>query len=737
MKSNINLLVRAFGIRSKCMPVLLVLVFVALGSYYSLTTPIFETPDEVWHYQVVREIATNHGLPVVDPNTSKPFAHEGLQPPLYYIMGAVLIAWMNPSDLATVPAPNPFVQIGQPEAGTNDNRNAFVHMPDEAFPYHGAVLAIHLLRLYSVLLGAVTVIFTYLLGLEFVKRPGTPEKERSSGQVYALLAACFVAFLPQFLFISGAINNDNLATALSAICLWMVVRMWRRGVTFQSAIVLGVLIGCALLAKLSAAALLPLALGVIGIWTIRQHAWRTGIQAGLALGAVAVLVGGWIYVRNWMLYGDPFAWGVLAQLVGARAEPPDLVRWLLSESEGLRLSAWGVFGWFNIRAASWFYFLFDALAVLGLVGMMYAVLHRKISFRTVIVFIWFLGAVVALWRYSSLIFSTQGRLLFPALPAYAVLWAWGLSTLIPIRLSRRVVGLLQGVMLIVSILTPSLFISPAYVPTTIDASSSWADNGLARFDNGIEWLGATVAPTSACPGESLRVTIYERVPSGLASSTAIFVHVLNSADVIVAQRDSYIGDGNGSALQGTNLITEDLQVPIPMTVPGCTTSQWRVEAGVYNAADGRRSMATTPLGQSLGDSVGLVWLNVESGDTRTYEFNFAGYMHLTGIDMNGESLKAGQSLTLTFHWQFLNPPAQYHLFVHALGKNDHIWAAVDSPIDGTGMTQVQLPFDSATPPDVYSLEVGVYQPPDNRLGVYDASGKEIGDRIFIGPVRVY
>ena len=153
---------------------LLVLIFVGLACYYSITTPIFESPDENWHYNYVRDVAVNRGLPVVDPKVRQTFAHEGLQPPLYYALGAVLIAWMDPRDLGNLPAPNPFVQIGEPVFATNDNRNAFLHSADEAFPYHGAALAVHLLRLYSILLGAATVVLTFLLGREISAHPSLP-----------------------------------------------------------------------------------------------------------------------------------------------------------------------------------------------------------------------------------------------------------------------------------------------------------------------------------------------------------------------------------------------------------------------------------------------------------------------------------------------------------------------------------------------------------------------------------
>jgi hypothetical protein len=69
--------------------------FVALAALYSVTTPIFEAPDEVWHYAYIRQLALGHALPVVDAEGKAPYRHEGLQPPLYYAAGAPLIAWID------------------------------------------------------------------------------------------------------------------------------------------------------------------------------------------------------------------------------------------------------------------------------------------------------------------------------------------------------------------------------------------------------------------------------------------------------------------------------------------------------------------------------------------------------------------------------------------------------------------------------------------------------------------
>ncbi len=91
----------------------IIAAFLALATYYSFTTPLFESPDEVWHYAYIREIATRRGFPVMQAGIAQPWAQEGTQAPLYYLLGAPLIAWIDPADLETLPASNPFARIGE------------------------------------------------------------------------------------------------------------------------------------------------------------------------------------------------------------------------------------------------------------------------------------------------------------------------------------------------------------------------------------------------------------------------------------------------------------------------------------------------------------------------------------------------------------------------------------------------------------------------------------------------
>lgn len=77
-------------------------------------------------------------------------------------------------------------------------------------------------------------------------------------------------------------------------------------------VAIGALLGAGLLAKYTSAVLVPVLLGALAVK--RVVAERTGFAraaSGAALGAgVALAIGGWVYLRNWLHFGDPFVWNL-------------------------------------------------------------------------------------------------------------------------------------------------------------------------------------------------------------------------------------------------------------------------------------------------------------------------------------------------------------------------------------------------------------------------------------------
>ena len=69
----------------------LLVVFALLGLIYTVTVPVFEAPDEPWHFNYVRYVAQGHGLPSMLNNDSGAYQEVG-QPPLYYLIAGLVTA---------------------------------------------------------------------------------------------------------------------------------------------------------------------------------------------------------------------------------------------------------------------------------------------------------------------------------------------------------------------------------------------------------------------------------------------------------------------------------------------------------------------------------------------------------------------------------------------------------------------------------------------------------------------
>ncbi len=211
---------------------ILLLLRLLLGLGYSAINPLGEAPDEADHYAYAAYIAQEGRLPVGPEMT------QGKHPPLYHLLAA------GAARLAGAPADFSFLRAN-PDVGVTPDAlaaNFFIHTRLEAWPWRGGPLAMHAGRLVSVLAGVVLTAAAYALG------------RRIWPHWYAgpLAAATFVAFLPEALFVGGAMSNDMLAAMWITLALWLGLRAG-----WLSALMAGVCMGLAMLTKASAAALWP------------------------------------------------------------------------------------------------------------------------------------------------------------------------------------------------------------------------------------------------------------------------------------------------------------------------------------------------------------------------------------------------------------------------------------------------------------------------------------------------
>ncbi len=728
-------------INKNLMPFAIVLAFLVLGIVYSLVTPIFEAPDEPGHVLFVKYLADGKGLPIQTSDlAANPTRQEGSQPPLYYLLAALPAGMARTEDMAGLLTFNDHAASGEP--ASLGNKNVTVHGEAERFPYRNGTLAIHLIRLLSIVLGALTVGTTYFIA-----------RELFPGRRYLVLgSAAMVAFNPQFLFISASVNNDNLVIALATAVLYLCLRIIRYGLQGSEPWLLGLCLGLAALSKLSALGLFPVAVLAIGISARFERSPRRFIQGVLIVSALPLLIAGWWYWRNWTLYGDPLGWGMWLRTVGERPVSPTLQS-LFPEFRGLELSFWGVFGWMNILAEPFFYrvpWLLVRLAAVGLaIFTLQQLTRRELEPKTLaglgLLLAWLAILFALLLRFMWAAPAGQGRYLFPAISSIAILLTLGLTSLVPTKLHPALVGAVSALLLGLALLAPFRYIAPAYASTAValEGQPSIQHPTDLTYGGTIKLLGYNLEQKKVRPGDVARITFFWQALVPVNQNYTAYVHLVGENERLYGQEDTYPGMGMypTSLWPAGKVVSDSYQVRITGATDRLSLA--RIKVGFYDFGSRQHLAVCNAAGTEVTPFVGSIKTSptVLSPVAAQHPVNFrlGETIKLTGYDLEATEARPGQEVRLRLAWQALaSPEKDYTVFVQLLGPDGQVWAQQDKqPRDGAYPTsaweaeeaipdEFKLRLAPDAPAGTYQLLVGMYSLGDmSRLPVLDGAGKPV------------
>ncbi len=723
---------------------------VLLGLMYDRATPIFEAPDEGYHFAFARWISLGHGLPVQQPGQLADWEQEGSQPPLYYLLAAGVTASIDTSDWPAAFVRNPFVRH---EPGIPYNANGYRHRPQEDWPYQGTVLAVHVVRWLSLAVSLATIYFTYQLALAVF--PG--------GQWLALLAAALVAFSPMVLFINASVNNDNLLMALSTASLWVSVHFMRPKVTRYAwkALVLGLLLGLTALTKVSGLVLWPVA-AVAALWGAwRGRDWKRFVLGGVLIALAALLVCGWWYWRNEQLYGEWLGLNTMVAIAGPRVPPISLSQLILEESYGFVLSYWGVFGVFSILPAGWVFGFYGFITLWALIGGLWVAARGSAAPRGELAllagFCLLTLAGVINWTLQTL--ASQGRLMFGAVAALSILVAAGiLSATRPLLQSRAghswsngLVLTVSGALALVAAVVPPAYIAPHYAPPLrITPAELPAD--LRPLDvtiaSKIQLLGYTVPITPVVPGLRQPVTLYWHVLAPIPDDYALSLHMQGRGGSEVTHLDTWPGGGNGPTSQWVSGAIYADSYLLPISARAATPTD--LSLALYFWDDD--PYTALPMAAAAGQPVRSVILAAgRLVPSRTVErppqyTDGSTFEH--GIELLGYEATTDSGLHLKLYWRLnarVRVPGNFTVFLHLTnGQGNMVSAPADGPplagdwptmdwVPGQTVVDTRLvPLPAQLPPGQYDLQLGFYDPVSGaRLAAYKPDGTPWPDAMVI------
>jgi hypothetical protein len=630
-----------------------------------------------------------------------------------------------------------------------DNKNMLIHTVAEIWPGSESVWAVRTARLASLLFGSLTVVAAWGLGyVTFNERRG------------ALLTAALVAFHPQFVFMSSVVSNDAAAAALATAALWAASSILRRGLSLRRTLVAGAVTGLAILTKTST---LPL-LGLVSLALVWQ-AWREGVSRKRALlllalfGGTALLVGGWWYARNSLLYGDPLGLTSHVETLWGRKEPASLLE-ILEELPLLVRSFWGAYGWGHVWWPDWVYGLLSLGAAYLLAHLVASVLHtRRVRTPEIILILaalWLSMVAAALFYWMTQVQAPHGRLLFPALGAWALLLAAGhhyATQTPPYSKGGRLFLLLLASL---ALLAPGARIWATFAPPRLHPPEEIQGDTPLIYGKQARLLDAHIDRARVAPGESFAVRACWQAEQTISEDYTVFVQLFGPEDRIVAAKRTYPGLGRfptslwptERAFCDTYRLEVEKRAPTPLV--------YRLELGLFEAESGHRLEASTPEGRELHPPVvGQVAIvpdePLEVEATTSLNVQLGESIALRGFDVRSR-IEAGEPLTVTLHWTALedveeelvafvhlwNPGAPEPLLQHDSPPRNgwyptRWWRAGDQIPDSH-----RLPIPEDLAPGSYPLWAGLYRPEDlTRLPVIGPEGPLPYDLIPLGEVEVY
>jgi 4-amino-4-deoxy-L-arabinose transferase-like glycosyltransferase len=308
----------------------IVAAYLIIGGLFAVRMPAWQTPDEPAHYNVTRQMVQTGRIPVFEQGDWQPgfnpigpkdrdvavdrLTYEDHQPPLFYALAA-------------------------PVYGLSGGQ--LVPM-----------------RLFSLLVGALTIVFAY-----FTVATIFPQ------HLYlAAFAAAFVALLPQHLFMMSGFNNDSLSEAMLALVVWLSMRLIRDGerASNRQVVTLAIIAGLCFWVKATAYLALPVAL--FALWRANKSL-REALPGIVRFAAVACLIGLPWWIHNVQAYGGLDFLGLTRHNIVVAGQPATADAIAQSGFGGLMAqllrtafqSFWGQFGWMAIPLNDGLY-----LALLGL-----------------------------------------------------------------------------------------------------------------------------------------------------------------------------------------------------------------------------------------------------------------------------------------------------------------------------------------------------------------------------------
>ena len=405
-----------------------------------MVVPPWQSPDEPTHFEYAQVLANQKNL------FNSPQPDTELQKKIIDSMDAYNF-WLFLDQEKPQPLPenfrhDPFLKIVPTQIGRKPPLYYFIaSFLLRLFPQQPLIFQFYLLRIFSLLLtlGSILIIFK------------TAQLIIPEDYYFQLTTAAWAAFLPQFILIGTSVSLDPLANLLGISFLYLMVKIQVRGFNLSRLLLSFLIIIAAILVTYKCLELIPIfffAMAITAIGHFRKKGywryWLLGFAGSVVILTVLYSALTWsspqtariFLVRVARLFGN-----IEGFMRGDLHLASYYYPWFNLE---LFRSFWIKYGWahYTLRPEA-YYLVLKGVSIVALIGIF--ILFLKFVFvkkafspgfkRSVFILIFSLMVVLAgyygYWGLKWEFTTAQGRHLFLALSAWAILFVLGWREIVP------------------------------------------------------------------------------------------------------------------------------------------------------------------------------------------------------------------------------------------------------------------------------------------------------------------
>lgn len=659
----------------------ILVLYLALASAYLSIVPPLEGFDAIAHMNAINYWRQEKRLPQIDLPTNQ-YSYELLtQPPLYYMVSAVLTSWIDGDDAER------YVQESANRYFPGLSSRQSIDLPKMPISVERAML---LARLASLAGGLVAVMATWLW-----VRVVVPEQ-----RWLPLAVSTVVACNPLFLFVSTSITNDAWAAAATATVIYLVTYLATHPPrSLLPWVLVGAVAGIAALTKYSVLLVALPALFILLQYRLYRP-WPRFLLICAALLGGALLTAGWWYGRNLLLYGQPIPLERLSAVITTLERST-----IMTPTEAWELlpflfySYWGLF--VAIFAPERFFVALQWAVLVALIGLPLGLYwhrqQRDYPRALWLALLWFALNLVSMVNYMRLVsYGEQARFLLTATPAIALLLVFGWQSWVPMRYASWLRLLILPAFILLA-LWPLPTLQSAYSRPPIVSSPQVARPVDAHFRGGMTLSGyAFPAGRALIPKSTLPLTLYLTTEQPVEGDYTFFLQLVDKTDQLLYQYDGVPANGRHPTRQWQpGEIFADTYELAP-TSPPITDTVATLILGFYEyEAPTKRLPLLNAGGEEIGDRFVLSKIRLPAAPPQISETATVPLAQWTnGLELLDTSMTPGTDDRYSVQLQWRTTallPTDYTVFVQFLDATDQIIAQLDEePRNGQAPTSTWL-----------------------------------------------